>query len=116
MNDDLLDQLLDRAVCLCDVGAPQYLAATTIGNDGDTHFVLALADAIGDEETRYDPSVRSASHEQTGPLPGGWRERIWAPPVEFFCVGTNSKGMPCGLRVQRQGDRCVFHRERQASR
>ncbi|OBG72057.1 MULTISPECIES: hypothetical protein [unclassified Mycobacterium] len=71
---DLIDE--SRSVCLCDVGAPGYLAATVVSGDGTTHFVLAAGVALGDYNVRYDPVCHDAQHEQVGPPPAGARERI----------------------------------------
>ena len=37
-----------RTVCLCDVGRPDYIAATAVGADGQARLVLARVEAIND--------------------------------------------------------------------
>ena len=68
----------DRTTCLCDVGAPEYLAATLVTRDGQTRLVLVHKDLIGDAQPGYDPDCRGASHEQPGRLPRYWANRIAA--------------------------------------
>lgn len=64
--------LPDRARCvgLGDVGLPDYAAATVIGSDGATHFVLAHGRALGDAE------CCDVAHEQSGPLPLEYVRRL----------------------------------------
>jgi hypothetical protein len=64
---DLIDDARTR--CLCDVGRPDYLAATAIAADGSSHLLLAQVDAIGAESVTYDASCSTVAHEQLGPLP-----------------------------------------------
>jgi hypothetical protein len=114
-QDQMIDP--DRSCCLCGAGAPEYIAATTVSPDGSENLVLVRWDALGDDETVYDASCWDVAHERTtGPLPANVLERIWMPEAEvFWCSGVNKRGLPCGMRVDRQGDRCVFHRDRSAS-
>jgi hypothetical protein len=81
MIDDA--ELVDphRTRCLCDVGAPDYLAATTVSADGTVHLLLARADAIGDESVTYSPTCSSVAHEQLGPLPPRWHSRAALAPL-----------------------------------
>jgi hypothetical protein len=121
-NNHLLDET--RSACLCDAGLPGYVAGVAVSPDGTEHFVLVERDSLGDGETVYDPAARTAVHEGLGRLPDAVLARIWAMGTSniafqdgkwariYFCSGYNRKGRPCGIRVQRQGDRCAFHRER----
>ncbi|MGF2945834.1 hypothetical protein [Mycobacterium sp. Lab-001] len=70
--------LPDRARCvgLGDVGLPDYAAATVIGSDGATHFVLAQGRALGDPDVRYDAECCDVAHEQSGPLPLEYIRRL----------------------------------------
>ena len=103
---NLLDT--DRSVCLCDVGEVRYLAATTVSADGTEHFVLALRDAIDDGKTCYDATCRDVGHEQTGPLTGGWRERVWGDLAR--CGRPTASGQPCRRMVSTPGESCTQHR------
>ena len=40
-----------RSACLCDVGRPDYWAATTVSADGTEHLVLAKHDALTNAST-----------------------------------------------------------------
>jgi hypothetical protein len=105
---DLIDDARTR--CLCDVGAPDYLAATAVSADGTAHLLLARADAIGDENTRYDPTCRTIAHEQLGPLPLGVVQRITIARRTHCCGRRTKAGAPCRTPVARAGDACSWHR------
>lgn len=108
---DLIDP--DRTRCLCDVGAPDYLAATAVSADGSAHLLLAEVDFIGDENTRYDPTCRTVAHEQLGPLPLGVVQRITiAQRAHRPLCGrpTAASGRPCRLPATQPGGTCHFHR------
>ncbi len=64
-----------RSVHLYDVGGPGYLAATAIQPDGDTHYVIARLNRLGEEEP-YRPTCPEVEHEQTGALPLEFVKRI----------------------------------------
>jgi hypothetical protein len=107
---NLLDDL--RTACLCDVGGPGLLAATAIGADGSEHYLLALVDAIGDENVRYDPTTPQAPHERLGALPLEYLRRLTIAARTHRCDRPTCKGRPCRLRVDRAGAACEFHDER----
>jgi hypothetical protein len=103
---DYLDT--DRTACLCDVGAPDYLAATMIGPDGEHRFVLCRRDLINDPTIRYDPACTDAPHEQLGPLPPRWAARTRLAPLR--CGRSTKAGRACRTPVARPGDACAWHR------
>ena len=121
----------DRTTCLCDVGAPEYLAATLVTRDGQTRLVLVHEQLIGDAQPGYDPDCRGASHEQPGRLPGYWVNRIaalqeWhtimAEAAQMLaaenrathrCGQPPNSGAPCRTPVARPGAACSWHRSAQ---
>jgi len=114
-NANLIDD--DRTRCLCDVGQPDYLAATAVAADGATHLLLAQVDAIGDETVRYDPTCSAVRHEQTGPLPPGVQYRVWQVLGNrhddrdgWRCGRPTKSGTRCRTPVHRPGDACAWHR------
>jgi hypothetical protein len=56
-----------RSACLCDVGQPHYLAATTIATDGTEHLPLAKHDALTNAST-----VLRSGPPTTATLVAGW--------------------------------------------
>src|SRR5262249_25882299 len=60
---------LDRSVCLCAAGEPDYLAATMVDADGVTHLVLVDRGSLGDRAVTFAPGCPQAVHEQLGALP-----------------------------------------------
>lgn len=105
-ESNLLDQA--RSVCLCDVGLPNYLAATAVADDGSEHLLLALHDGINDHQVVYDHHCRNVAHEQPGRLPGGWRERVWGELAR--CGRPTASGQPCRRMVSTPGESCTQHR------
>jgi hypothetical protein len=105
-NDHLLDET--RSACLCDVGAPEFIAATAVAADGAEHLVLVLRDAIGDADVVYDANCPAVEHESTGKLPGGWRERVWGDLAR--CGRPTASGQPCRRIVGTPGESCTQHR------
>ena len=117
----------DRTTCLCDVGAPEYLAATLVTRDGQTRLVLVHKDLIGDAQPGYDPDCRGASHEQPGRLPRYWANRIaalqeWhailgeagqmlAAENRHRCGRPTKTGRRCRAAVARPGIGCSWHRD-----
>lgn len=71
---------LDRAACLCDVGAPDYVAAVCITDTGDEVLWLVskseLADSCCDQHARAGNADQI--HERLGPLPETIRRRLQA--------------------------------------
>lgn len=110
-DPNLID--LYRTACLCDVGQPEYLAATAVGVDGSEHLLLARRNAIGDPTVRYDRHCADVAHEQTGPLPATWRHRTALAPLR--CGRSTKTGRPCRSLVAHPGGACGWH-TRQAAR
>jgi hypothetical protein len=103
----------DHTSCLCDVGAPDYIAATAVRADGSAHLLLARADDLGDESSTYDPTCSTVAHEQLGPLPLEVVRRITAAGrrARLFCGRpTKTTGQPCRIEVTRPGEPCGLHR------
>lgn len=96
-----------RSACLCDVGAPGHSLAVAVTDDGrDTLWMIDDAE-LHAEHPRHGGN--SQPHEQVGPLPERWRERVaWS--AAFRCGLPTKSGRPCKLPVARPGDRCLFHR------
>jgi hypothetical protein len=65
-----------RTACLCDVGRPDYIAATAVGADGTEQLVLAELAALGDDNVRYDANCAAVEHEHLGALPLEFVRRI----------------------------------------
>lgn len=78
MSDESDWDLVDGVgtVGLADVGAPGYFAATVITAAGETHYVLAEYERLGDSTADYDGQCPDAIHEQLGPLPLEFVKRI----------------------------------------
>jgi hypothetical protein len=101
----------DRTACLCDLGRPDYLAATAVAADGSEHLVLARCDALGDETVRYDHTCAAAAHDQLGALPIEYVRRITISRRRTHRCGRRTKsGTPCQTPVTRPGDACGWHR------
>jgi hypothetical protein len=111
-HGDFIDP--DRAVCLCDVGSADYLAAVSIGPDGDQRLILAQRDAIGDPDVRYDPLCSGVAHEQVGPLPLATVRRITVSSRTHRCGRRTQAGTPCRIRVSQPHQACEWHREQAA--
>jgi hypothetical protein len=100
-----------RTTCLCDVGQPDYIAATAISADGAEHLVLAERDAINAEDARYDSTCSAVAHEQTGPLPLEFVRRLTAVARRLHrCGRRTASGGRCRIIVSRPGDACGWHR------
>ena len=109
-HNNLMDP--DHTRCLCDVGAPDYLAATAVAADGSSHLLLARAEDIGVESATYDPTCSTVAHEQLGPLPLEVVRRITATrrQARLFCGRPTKSGRPCRIEVTRPGLACGLHR------
>lgn len=68
-NTDIIDN--HHTACLCDVGQPDYIAATAVSADGQAHLVLARVDSLGDEQVRYDPMRVASNNEHARYLGAG---------------------------------------------
>jgi hypothetical protein len=97
-----------RTAHLCDVGQPDYLAATMVAPDGSEHLVLAQVDAIGDHRARYDSGCTDIEHEQLGALPDLWRYRTALAPLR--CGRRTKAGQRCRRGVNEPGAACHSHR------
>jgi hypothetical protein len=95
-----------RSACLCDVGLPDYAAATAVSADGSTYLLLAYRTAINDAAVSYDRDCSEVRHEQLGRLPEYMWRRIWGP---HLCGRPNRKGRPCGIAVGKPDDACAWH-------
>jgi putative component of membrane protein insertase Oxa1/YidC/SpoIIIJ protein YidD len=100
----------DHTACLCDVGSPDYIAAIAIGPDCDQRLILAMRDAIGDPDVRYDPTCSDVGHEQLGALPIEIVRRITISGRVNRCGRRTKSGTPCQTPVTRAGDACGWHR------
>lgn len=99
-----------RTACLCAAGCTDYLAAVAVGTDGRETLVLASRDAIGDENARYDSTCADVEHEQPGPLPPRWRDRVTLAPLR--CGRRTKSGKTCRSYVSQPGAACGRHRDR----
>lgn len=96
-----------RSACLCDVGSVGHSVAVAVASDGsDTLWIIDEAE-LHAEHPRHGDARHP--HEQLGPLPQRWRERVaWAAP--FRCGRPTKSGRPCRLPVDQAGVACSFHR------
>ena len=97
-----------------------YWAVEAIGPDGARSVWLVLSGPEADGLPQGCGCRRCAEHEQEGPLPDQWANRIkdvldkprWSPiPV---CGRPTATGKPCRNGVRQAGDACHWHRERAA--
>lgn len=110
MIDDGFSLMDDgRTVCLCDVGAPAYVATAAIDADGAVTYVLAEVESLGDPSATYDAHCSEATHEQAGPLPPQWRARVQLAPAR--CGRRTKTGARCRAYVGRPGDACGRHKQ-----
>ena len=95
----------DRSACLCQDGAPDYIAVVTVDPEGGTLLWLAHRDQIGTPDQQLGCACPTcAPHEQ---LPGHTRARCSPPPQ---CGHPTRAGTPCRSHVKRRGDTCNQHR------
>ena len=99
-----------RSCCLCDVGMPGWHAVTCIAEDGRQDLILANAEWIGNADHTYDPTTPQEPHEQGGPLPRWWRDRVQLAPLR--CGRRTRTGKTCRAYVARPGEACGWHRTR----
>ncbi len=100
----------ERSMCLCSEGAPGYAACVLIAEDGREDFVLVHQELIG--YGGYNPATPDAPHEQPGPLPFEYAQRIAALDRRrgYRCGRRTRSGTVCRMRVTRPGDACEWHR------
>jgi hypothetical protein len=110
--DDSKRVFLDpnRSACLCDVGAPGYLAATCIDADGSEHLVVACDAAVGTPAGRWRAGGGDVPHEQLGALPIEFVRRLTISRRTHRCGRPTQAGRPCRNRVPAEGDACDWHR------
>jgi hypothetical protein len=110
MTDDYRRAIIDhsRSACLCDAGLPDVDASVCIAPDGHVDLVLIDTKLLGDDCSTYDPTTAEAPHEQTGPLPGCWRDRVQLAPLR--CGHRTQRGTPCRNFVTCPGQPCGWHR------
>ena len=95
----------ERSACLCDVGAPGYVAAVCVTPDGQDVLWLVRPELF--ERDDADLGDVDQSHEKLGRLPAHVRERIWGDALR--CGRPTSSGRPCRIRVTNPGDPCGIH-------
>lgn len=103
----------EHSACLCDVGQPDYVAATAVDPDGTQHLVLARQDAIGDLAVTYSTTCAGVAHEQLGPLPLEYVSRITITRRRqrgHRCGRRTRSGTVCRMRVSQPGAACEWHR------
>jgi hypothetical protein len=95
----------DRTACLCDVGAPDYLAAVCVTPDGEDVLWLVCKTELDAEDPRCGNA--NQRHEQLGRLPQTVRDRIWGDALR--CGRPTATGKPCRQRVAEPGRSCGVH-------
>lgn len=96
----------ERSVCLCDVGAPGYILATTITTQGEVTLWLAVTELLGVSGS-VTPGDTKPAHERLGPLPRPVRDAIWGDLLR--CGHQTGRGKPCRHRVSTPGEVCGTH-------
>ncbi|QQW36879.1 hypothetical protein [Mycobacterium marinum] len=97
----------ERTACLCGDGLPGFWAAVCVTATGDDVLWLVSLDELDAEHPRCGNGDQP--HEQVGPLPERWRERVaWS--AAFRCGRPTKSGRPCRLPVDQAGGSCSFHR------
>ena len=94
-----------RATCLCDVGAPDYVATVAVGVNGELTLWLVRKELLG--QAGADHGNENPPHEKLGRLPQAVRDRIWGDSLR--CGRPTSSGRPCRIRVANPGDPCGTH-------
>jgi hypothetical protein len=95
-----------RSVDLDDVGLIGTELAVCVTSDGEVHFALIDVGLLG-SDAGYDPSARTAPHEQLGALPEQYARRIDA--LQPRCGRRAKSGVACRTPVAHQGDSCFWH-------
>jgi hypothetical protein len=94
-----------RASCLCDVGAPDLVAAVCVTPDGDDALWLISKAELGEANPRCGNG--NQPHERLGLLPRTVRDRIWGDLLR--CDRPCRSGRPCRNRVAEPGQGCGWH-------
>jgi hypothetical protein len=95
----------ERSACLCDAGAPDYLAAVCVNPDGQDVLWLVFKTELDAEHPRQGKA--NQLHEYTGRLPQVVRDRIWGDSLR--CGRPRWDGKPCRQRVKEPGQPCSTH-------
>jgi hypothetical protein len=111
-HDDDHGPIVDpqRSTCLCDAGAPDYVAAVCVTPDGEDVLWLVSKSELHAEHPRC--GVAQQRHEQLGRLPQWIRERVWGELLR--CGRPRGNGQPCRSRVLIPGRPCSFHSQGEA--
>lgn len=97
-----------RCVPLWDVGADYEAGVAVIdGSDYANTEVLVLLDR--DARVVTDMLCARVTHEQLGPLPELWRQRVAAAPLR--CGRITRAGSRCRAQVGAAGQPCRHHRD-----
>jgi hypothetical protein len=107
-DDAVPRKLIDEqsAACLCDVGAPGYVAVSAVDGSGIESLWLIQWDTINDHDTEFGNPDQP--HEQVGRLPLKTRIAVWG---DALCCGRpTGRGKPCRREVTKPGDPCHQHR------
>lgn len=112
-NRVTLAYAVDRShsVPLCDAGLHGYLLAVLVSQaDSRTLLALVQVDATGKVAGLCrDAECELVTHEQPGPLPDEWAERV-KRVVRSRCGHPTKSGSPCRQSVARPGGACAWHR------
>jgi hypothetical protein len=95
----------ERSACLCDVGAPDYVAAVCVTPDGEDLLWLVSKTELDAEQPRCGKAAQP--HEKLGRLPQTVRDRIWGDMLR--CGRLRHNGQPCRRRVSTPGRACDAH-------
>lgn len=98
----------ERSASLHDVGAPELAAVVGVHLDGSVLLLIAETARIGDPTAIFDAGCADAPHEQLGPLPARWRDRVALAP--FYCGRQTLRGTRCRIPVTQPGGTCGWHR------
>lgn len=112
MTDIGASHILDRSrtFCLCCDGLAGHSVGVALDAHVEEHFVVVVDDAVGDDNVRYDASCAMAMHEQLGPLPLLWRDRVYLAPLRCGRP-TKTTGAGCRNFVATPGSACRRHQK-----
>lgn len=102
----------ETEVDLSDAGLPGFTAAETVDSLGDRQLWIVDLDQLAHCDD-VDHGEEHPSHDELGPLPVEWRERIRTAPI--MCGRPCSDGHPCRISVSRPGHACGWHRKQVTS-
>lgn len=101
----------ERSTCLCDVGAPDYIAAVCVTASGNDVLWLVSKAALQEDHPQCGDALQM--HERLGRLPVTVRDRIWGGSLR--CGRPTSSGQACRHRVKEPGLACGLHAAATAS-